>query len=110
MLRRDPRARLHGGCADSFVAGRAGGAQSQAMTDVHYGAIIHLPDGASGFVTIELHTNFLGTSRHGALLCTATPVQLGRSTQVWDAVVRDEPSWRTPAIFRCTQMVLRDER
>jgi len=72
-----------------------------------YGAITHLPEGATGFVTIELHTNFLGTARSGALRCTATPVHLGRSTQVWDAVVRDEESQRTLAIFRCTQMVLR---
>jgi 1,4-dihydroxy-2-naphthoyl-CoA hydrolase len=57
----------------------------------------------------ELDTNFLGTSRHGALVCTATPVHSGRSTQVWDAVVHDEQSERTLAIFRCTQMVPRDE-
>ena len=81
-----------------------------ADTACGYGAIVNLPDGASGFVTIELHTNFLGTARHGALVCTATPVHIGRSTQVWDAVVRDEQSERTLAIFRCTQMILRDER
>jgi len=73
-----------------------------------YGAITHLPEGATGFVTIELHTNFLGSARSGALRCTATPVHLGRSTQVWDAVVSDEASGRTLAMFRCTQMVLRD--
>jgi uncharacterized protein (TIGR00369 family) len=81
-----------------------------ADTACGYGAIVNLPEGATGFVTIELHTNFLGTARHGALVCTATPVHIGRSTQVWDAVVRDEQSERTLAIFRCTQMVLRDER
>jgi uncharacterized protein (TIGR00369 family) len=75
-----------------------------------YGTIIHLPEDASGFVTIELHTNFLGTARDGAVICTATPVHLGRSTQVWDAVVRDECTERTLAMFRCTQMVLRNDR
>jgi 1,4-dihydroxy-2-naphthoyl-CoA hydrolase len=80
-----------------------------ADTACGYGAIVNLPEGASGFVTIELHTNFLGTCRQGTLVCTATPVHVGRSTQVWDAVVRDEESDRTLAIFRCTQMVLRDE-
>ena len=36
----------------------------------------------------------------------ATPAHLGRTTQVWDAVVFDEASMRTLALFRCTQMVL----
>ena len=42
--------------------------------------------GAKGFTTVELKTNFLGTAREGAILCRATPVHLGRTTQVWDAV------------------------
>ncbi len=71
-----------------------------------YGAIVNLPDGATGFTTIELTSNFLGTLRDGALLGTATPVHVGRSTQVWDATVRDEKSERRLAVFRCTQMVL----
>jgi uncharacterized protein (TIGR00369 family) len=81
-----------------------------ADTACGYGAIVNLPEGAAGFVTIDLHTNFLGTARGGALVCTATPLHIGRSTQVWDAVVRDESSGRTLAMFRCSQLVLRDER
>src|SRR3954468_23563979 len=34
-----------------------------------YGCIASLPDGASGFTTIELKTNFLGTARSGTLTC-----------------------------------------
>jgi uncharacterized protein (TIGR00369 family) len=75
-----------------------------------YGAIVNLPPDASGFLTIELHTNFLGAAHQGALVCTATPLHIGRSTQVWDAVVRDEESGRTLAMLRCTQMVLRPDR
>lgn len=75
-----------------------------------YGAITHLPEGATGFVTIELHTNFLGAATGGAMRCTARPVHLGKTTQVWDAVVCDEATERTLAIFRCTQMVLRRDR
>jgi acyl-coenzyme A thioesterase PaaI-like protein len=38
--------------------------------------------------------------------CVANAQHLGRSTQVWDAVVSDEASGRTLALFRCTQMIL----
>ena len=65
-----------------------------------------LPDGASGFTTIELKANFLGTAREGAIACRATPVHLGRTTQVWDAVVTNEATGAKIALFRCTQMVL----
>ena len=40
------------------------------------------------------------------MLAVATPVHLGRTTQVWDARVTHEQSGRTLALFRCTQMLL----
>lgn len=77
-----------------------------ADTSCGYGCVTHLPQGASGFTTIELKANFLGTTRDGAILCRATPVHLGRTTQVWDALVTVEGSESRIALFRCTQMVL----
>ena len=77
-----------------------------ADTSCGYGCVASLPKGASGFTTIELKTNFLGTARDGAVRCRATPVHLGRTTQVWDAVVTAEGSGKAIALFRCTQMVL----
>jgi uncharacterized protein (TIGR00369 family) len=77
-----------------------------ADTSCGYGCVASLPQGASGFTTIELKSNFLGTARDGAILCRATPVHLGRTTQVWDAVVTAEASGAKIALFRCTQMVL----
>jgi uncharacterized protein (TIGR00369 family) len=77
-----------------------------ADTSCGYGCVALLPQGASGFTTIELKSNFLGTAREGAILCRAAPVHLGRTTQVWDAVVSVEGSGATIALFRCTQMVL----
>jgi uncharacterized protein (TIGR00369 family) len=71
-----------------------------------YGCIAHLPEGAKGFTTVELKTNFLGTLLEGALACEATPAHLGRNTQVWDAAVNDESRGRRLALFRCTQMIL----
>jgi uncharacterized protein (TIGR00369 family) len=65
-----------------------------------------LPEGASGFTTIELKSNHLGTAHEGRIACTATNVHAGRTTQVWDAVVTDTGTGRTVALFRCTQSVL----
>ncbi len=65
-----------------------------------------LPEGASGFTTIELKSNFLGTVREGRIACVATAVHAGRSTQVWDAVVTAVATGKTMALFRCTQSVL----
>ncbi len=76
-----------------------------ADTSCGYGCIANLPQGASGFTTIELKANYLGTARDGAIVCRASPVHLGRTTQVWDAVVSAEGGGRI-ALFRCTQMVL----
>jgi len=78
-----------------------------ADTSCGYGTIASLPEGATGFTTIELKANFLGTVREGAIACEATLVHGGRTTQVWDARVTDEATGRVVALFRCTQMLLR---
>jgi len=77
-----------------------------ADTSCGYGCVATLPEGAKGFTTIELKANFLGTAHEGAIACRATPVHLGRTTQVWDAVVSNEATGAKIALFRCTQMVL----
>jgi 1,4-dihydroxy-2-naphthoyl-CoA hydrolase len=75
-----------------------------ADTSCGYGCVARLPEGASGFTTIELKASFLGTAREGVIECRATPLHLGRTTQIWDAVVTVFQS--RIAVFRCTQMVL----
>jgi 1,4-dihydroxy-2-naphthoyl-CoA hydrolase len=77
-----------------------------ADTSCGYGCVAALPEGAQGFTTVELKANFLGTAREGFIACRATPVHLGRTTQVWDAAVTLEGTERKIALFRCTQMVL----
>ena len=79
-----------------------------ADTSRGYGCIVSLPDGGTGFTTIELKTNFLRTAREGTITCEARLVHGGRTTQVWDAHVRT-PDGRPMAEFRCTQFVLRGE-
>lgn len=77
-----------------------------ADTACGYGCRAHLPDGAEGFTTIELKTNFLGTALEGTIHCIATPAHLGATTQVWDATVTRRSDGRKIALFRCTQMIL----
>ncbi len=77
-----------------------------ADTSCGYGCQVSLPAGATGFTTVELKSNFMGTAAAGDVItCRAWLVHGGRSTQVWDAEVTDQ-SGRTVALFRCTQMVL----
>jgi uncharacterized protein (TIGR00369 family) len=70
-----------------------------------YGCIMSLPEGATGFTTIELKTNFLATALQGTLYAEAIRVHAGRTTQVWDATVTNEEG-KTIALFRCTQLLL----
>ena len=71
-----------------------------------YGCIASLPDGATGFTTIELKTNFLRSANEGTIECEARLVHGGRTTQIWDATVTDAEA-RRMALFRCTQLILR---
>lgn len=76
-----------------------------ADTTCGYGTRLHLPEGAESFTTIELKSNHLGTARDGVITCEARPVHTGRTTQVWDAEVRNAQG-RVIALFRCTQALL----
>lgn len=81
-----------------------------ADTACGFGTRFDLPEGARGFTTIELKSNFLGTATEGVLLCEATRPHRGRTTQVWDATVTSETTAKTLALFRCTQIILYSDR
>lgn len=84
----------------------AGSVVTLADTACGYGCVANLPKEANGFTTIELKSNHLGTALEGTIDCVAKPAHLGRTTQVWDAVVTHRETGKTIALFRCTQMVL----
>jgi 1,4-dihydroxy-2-naphthoyl-CoA hydrolase len=68
------------------------------------GCIASLPEGADGFTTLELKTNFVRSARTGdALRAEARMAHGGRTTQVWDAAVKRESDDKELALFRCTQ-------
>lgn len=77
-----------------------------ADTACGYGALAFRAEGASGFTTIEVKCNYLGTARDGVITATAKKLHGGRMTQVWDAEVRHEQTDKVIALFRCTQMML----
>ena len=77
-----------------------------ADTSCGYGTFVSLPEGARGFTTVELKTNFLGTKRAGIIGCEARLAHGGRTTQVWDARVTDVEDGKALALFRCTQLIL----
>ena len=79
---------------------------SLADTCCGYGTLRGLPQGAIGFTTIELKSNFFGSAREGEVVCVARPLHQGRTTQVWDATVTPEGASKSIAQFRNTQMIL----
>ena len=88
---------LHGGALVSIADSACG-----------VGAAVSLPQDVRGHATIELKANLMRSVREGSIRCEAQLVHAGRSTQVWDATVTDERSGKTVAVFRCTQLVLRE--
>src|SRR5437870_5775960 len=70
-----------------------------------FGVSRHWPEGAASFTTVEAKANFLGSAKEGEVVIgTASPVHLGRTTQVWDATVANESTGRPMAAYRCTQL------
>jgi uncharacterized protein (TIGR00369 family) len=106
VIRADLRLRPELFAPNGFL--HAGAVVTLADTAAGYGTVAHLPDGASGFTTLELKANFVRAARHGVLTCTAEAMHLGRSTHVWDATVTADGDERPVALFRCTQLILYD--
>ena len=78
--------------------------QGQGVTDGE--GLVVIDEGADGFTTIDLSSNFVGTTLDGDVECTAKPLHQGRTTQVWDAEVSSVKTGKTMAHFRCTQLIL----
>lgn len=86
---------IHGGAVMAF-ADSVGAAAT----------VINLPSDAKGTTTIESKTNFVGGAKAGSTVrATATPVHLGRRTQVWQTRLETEEG-RLVAVVTQTQLVL----
>ena len=84
----------------------AGAVVSLADTACGYACVRALPEGAMGFTTIELKSNFVGTTRDGKIRAIAKIIHSGKTTQVWEAKVLNVATSRIIAHFSCTQMIL----
>jgi len=72
-----------------------------------FGVRHHWPEGATSFTTLECKANFVSSAKEGEVVIgNASPLHTGRTTQVWDATVRNETTGRLMASYRCTQLIL----
>jgi 1,4-dihydroxy-2-naphthoyl-CoA hydrolase len=72
-----------------------------------FGVSHHWPEGALSFTTVQSTSNFISSAKEGeAVIGQATPLHLGRTTQVWDAIVTNETTERQMVAYRCTQLIL----
>jgi 1,4-dihydroxy-2-naphthoyl-CoA hydrolase len=79
----------------------AGSVISLADSACGFACMASLPEGAASFTTIELKSNFLGTAKEGdQVICEARLAHGGRTTQVWDAEVRNATADKTIALYR----------
>ena len=70
------------------------------------GAVLALPQGASGTTTIESKTNFLAAASEGATVSVAAiPLSAGRRISVWQTRIT-RPDGRLVAVVTQTQLVL----
>ena len=88
-----PMGLLHGGA--SVVL-----AESAAST----GANLHCPPGMVALGQ-EINANHIRGKRDGTLRATAEPLHVGRTSQVWSIMIRDEQD-RLVCVSRCTLAVV----
>jgi len=87
---RQPYGILHGG-----------GSVALAETVASLGALMNVDRTTTTTVGIEINANHIRAKTEGLVTGTATPVHVGRSTQVWEIRIVDEES-RLICLSRCT--------
>lgn len=85
---------LHGGASVAL-------AETVAST----AAWMNVDQAAEIVVGIEINANHLRAKRDGVVTATATPLHVGRRTQVWDVRIADEEG-RVVCASRCTLAVV----
>lgn len=93
----NPGAGLHGGVSASFADSLCG-----------YGTFTCLPDGAEGFTTVSLNSNYLGKAAlDDTLTGTARLIKGGRQLQVWDVTITNATgdNHKPVAEVRITQLL-----
>jgi uncharacterized protein (TIGR00369 family) len=88
-----PRGYLHGGASLAL-----------AETAASIGASLNAPPGMVAFGQ-EINANHIRSVQDGLLTATATPIHVGRTSQVWETYIRDERD-RLICVSRCTLAVV----
>lgn len=88
-----PLGYLHGGASLAL-----------AETAASFGGALNAPEGMSVFGQ-ELNANHIRALREGTLTAIATPFHRGRTSQVWQVLIRDERG-RLICVSRCTIAVV----
>jgi uncharacterized protein (TIGR00369 family) len=90
---RQPFGILHGGASIAL-----------AETVASFGAVMHIDLARFVAVGQEINGNHVRGKSDGVVTATATPVHVGRSSQVWAIEIRDEAE-RLVCIARCTMAI-----
>lgn len=91
---RQPFGLLHGGASVAL-----------AETVASIGAWLNVDQETQMAVGLEINANHLRAVREGVVTATATPVHVGRTTQVWEIRLVDEQD-RPVCLSRCTLAVV----
>lgn len=91
---RQPFGLLHGGASVAL-----------AETVASLGAVLNIDFERFAAVGVEINANHLRSKREGVVQATATPIHLGRTTQVWSIEIEDEEQ-RKICVSRCTLAVV----
>jgi len=95
---RQPFGLLHGGASVAL-----------AETVASLGGAMNVDLEQFSVVGVEINANHLRAKREGIVTGTATPIHVGRSTQVWEIRIVDEQD-RPVCVSRCTLAVVPRER
>jgi 1,4-dihydroxy-2-naphthoyl-CoA hydrolase len=95
---RQPFGILHGGASVAL-----------AETVASLGGTMNVDLERFAVVGVEINANHIRAKRDGVVTGTATPIHLGRSTQVWEIRIVDEQD-RPVCVSRCTLAVVPRER
>jgi 1,4-dihydroxy-2-naphthoyl-CoA hydrolase len=95
---RQPFGILHGGASVAL-----------AETVASLGGTMNVDLERFAVVGVEINANHIRAKRDGSVTGTATPIHIGRSTQVWEIKIVDEEQ-RSICVSRCTLAVVPRER
>ncbi len=95
---RQPFGILHGGASVAL-----------AETVASIGALMNVDLDTQRAVGIEINANHLRALTDGIVTATATPIHVGRTTQVWSIQIADEAG-RPVCVSRCTLAVVPVDR